>query len=237
MLYDAFFGRKTQTQIDIPQGYRRHGNWVPALGDLFPDFTIDSTAGRLTFHDWAEGSWTCLFALPGVFSPVCTTEIADLAFLSPDLERLGIKPLGLTRAMPAETECWIREIGELFGLPVPFPVCSDPDATLLRAAGMIHPAVNAAQPVRKTFVIDPALRIRMILEVPACIGRSGEELLRIVQALQTSDARGVMTPAGWENGDPVLLPPTPRTAEQTAHQDVRRWRRITDYLTVSLRDA
>jgi thioredoxin-dependent peroxiredoxin len=234
MPFDRFFGRTMPRQVDIPQACRRPGDGVPGLGDIFPDFTRDSTAGRLSFHAWAEGSWTCLFALPHVFSPVCATDIADLAFLHPDLERLGVRPLGLTRALPVETEAWVREIGALFGLPVRFPVCSDPDATLLRAAGMIDPAVRAAQPVRRTFILDPALRIRRILDLPAGVGRSGDALLRILQALQTADARGGRTPAGWEDRDPVLPPPA---AGQSARQDGRHGRRIPDDLAISLRDA
>ncbi|MCL4187662.1 MAG: redoxin domain-containing protein [Rhodobacteraceae bacterium] len=219
------------TRIALPVGYRRTARWVPRIGDEFPDFAADSTQGRLRFRAWARGAWVVFFAHPAAFTPVCTTEIAQFAMDAAEFAARGARLLAISRDPVAEASEWARQIGEDFAAPVGFPIVADPGGAIVEACGMIHGADEAPLPVRKTFVIDPAGRIRIIMEYPHCVGRSVAETLRVLDALQASDRHGLVAPADWRPGDPLLVP-AGESHDHAGDRLGRTVRRLRGYLGV-----
>ncbi|MBC7156299.1 MAG: redoxin domain-containing protein [Rhodobacteraceae bacterium] len=208
MTMQIFSGRgRNGESVNLPLSYRAHVKWLPHIGDIFPDFQAGTTEGPLHFHDWAEGHWCVLFSLPGAFTPVCTTEMAGLASAADEFAARDARLLGLSHDSITKLQAWNRDIRDLFGVDVGFPSVSDESGILSSAFGMIHPHQNVVCTIRKTFIIDPALRVRMILEYPTEVGRNTDELLRILDALRAAEELGVVTPADWEPGDDLLLMP------------------------------
>jgi thioredoxin-dependent peroxiredoxin len=203
-----FFGRgsrRSGATIDLPRGYRSRVRWVPRIGDTMPDFTAESTAGPIRFHRWAKGEWVYLFSHPAAFTPVCTTELAELAARAEDFADRGVRPLNLSRDPVEAQRAWAEDIAALYGVVPDFPMVSDPNGTITEACGMIHPQENASLTIRKAMIIDPALNIRMIFEYPMSVGRSVDEILRVIDALQATDAEGLAAPGGWHPGEPLLV--------------------------------
>lgn len=181
----------------------------PSLGDTAPAFTARTTMGERSLRDYLE-KWLVFFAHPADFTPVCTSEFVALARAHDRFASLGCELLGLSvDSLPAHL-AWILSIEKEYGIEVPFPVVEDPSMAIARAYGMIHPASQDSAAVRAVFFINPAGIIRAALWYPADVGRSVEEMLRLLQALQTAEARNVLTPEGWQPGDPTL-PPAPTT--------------------------
>lgn len=194
-----------QTEIVLPTGYRSVESWHPHLGDIFPDFCAQSSIGTLNFHEWAEGHWIYLFSHPAAFTPVCSTELADVASRAGELAARDVRAITLSRDRLEDQINWIKDLGELFGYPIEFPVISDPDGVIATACGMVHPHEDRLLTIRKAFIIDPSLRIRMIIEYPMSIGRDIEEILRVIDALKATDAENLASPGGWMPGDPLLV--------------------------------
>ncbi|MGF6859487.1 alkyl hydroperoxide reductase subunit AhpC [Rhodobacteraceae bacterium MBR-64] len=194
-----------QTEIVVPTGYRSVQRWHPHLGDIFPDFTAQSSIGTIDFHQWAEGHWVYLFSHPAAFTPVCSTELADVASRKEELAARNVRAITLSRDRLEDQAIWTEDLAELFGHPIDFPLISDPEGVIAGVCGMVHPHEDALLTVRKAFIIDPALRIRMIIEYPMSIGRDIEEVLRVIDALQATDAENLAAPAGWMPGDPLLV--------------------------------
>ncbi|MEQ8899798.1 MAG: redoxin domain-containing protein [Roseovarius sp.] len=192
----------------IPSAYRRSVKWLPRIGDTFPNFVADTTQGELDFWDWSENSWTFLFSHPAARTPVCTTELGAISGNKSDFNALGVKVLGLTGSTIEEQRDWHTEIEAFFDTDVWFPTAADPGGQLAALFGMRHDQEHKTWPIRKSFILDPQMRIRMIFEYPIFIGRSIEETLRVVEALQLRDRTGAATPADWQELDPVIIPDT-----------------------------
>lgn len=197
--------RRNTDKVRLPASYRRHVAWMPQIGDVFPDFTALTTHGEMEFFQWAEGSWTVLFSHPCAFTPVCSTEVAALAEASEDFARRGVKLLAFTMSPLMTQAAWHREVEALFGVSVDFPSVVDPDGELGRIFGMIHDK-EGVLPGRRTMLLDPSMRIRAILDYPVYVGRSTDELLRIVDAVQAQDRWGAQTPADWQEGEMLIVP-------------------------------
>jgi peroxiredoxin (alkyl hydroperoxide reductase subunit C) len=193
--------------ITVPLAYGAHTRWIPRLGDIFPNFTATGNTGVMRFHEWAEGSWTYFFSHPAAFTPVCTTEIADVASHAEELRRRGVKALNISVDGLDEQAAWIDDIERMFDVKVDFPLLSDPDGEIAKACDMVHPHEDGFLCVRKGFIIDPSLKIRMIFEYPMNVGRDFEEVLRIIDALQATEGTDLVAPGGWMPGDPLLLRP------------------------------
>lgn len=185
------------------------------LGMIAPDFEAKTTHGKLKLSDY-KGKWVVLFSHPGDFTPVCTTEFIALAEQAEVFRRRGVELIGLSVDSLSSHIAWVRDIEASFGVRIPFPVIADLDTTVARLYGMIHPQISHISPVRSLFVIDPNRVIRMIFFYPAGVGRSLDEILRIVDALQVVAREKVATPANWKPGEPVLVEP-PHT--QSAAED------------------
>ncbi len=177
------------------------------LGQIAPDFEQDSTHGRLRFHDWLAGSWAVLFSHPKNFTPVCTTELGEVARLRPEWDRRRVKTIGLSVDPVDAHHRWEDDIAETQGQRVDFPMIADRDGQVARLYGMIHDHSDPLLTVRSVFVIDPARKVRLVLTYPPSTGRNFAEVLRAIDSLQLTDARSVATPVNWEPGQRVVISP------------------------------
>lgn len=192
--------------VRLPPALRRTVRWLPRIGDIFPDFNVETTQGSLKFWEWAEGHWVHLFSHPAAKTPVCTSEIASVASYSAAWKAANVKNLALTGSTLDEQTQWHADIARLFNVKVDFPCAHDPDLKLSRLFGMMHEKESEAWPIRKSFLIDPSQHLRMIFEYPIFIGRRTGEVLRVVHALQLRDRTGAATPSDWEDGDITIIP-------------------------------
>ena len=178
------------------------------LNDIAPDFTQDSTEGRLNFYEWAGDSWVVLFSHPKDYTPVCTTELGVVAKLKPEFDRRSVKVIGLS-VDPADSHVgWSKDIEETQGAKLNFPLLADHDRKVSDLYGMIHPNASDTLTVRSVFVIDSNKKVRLTLTYPASTGRNFDELLRVIDSLQLTDKHKVATPANWKHGEDVIIVPS-----------------------------
>ncbi len=188
-------------------------NRLPLIGEPAPAFKAETTQGPITFPDDFRGKWVVFFSHPADFTPVCTTEFMTFAAMQPEFEKLNCKLLGLSIDSTYSHIAWLRTIKEkiefkgLKNVEVTFPVISDLTMEVSKLYGMLQPSASTTQAVRAVFVIDPTGIVRSILYYPLTNGRNVEEIKRLLIALQTSDAHKVATPANWQPGDDVIVPP------------------------------
>ena len=192
------------------------------LGDIAPDFTTDTSQGELSFHQWAGDSWVVLFSHPADFTPVCTTELGRVAQLKEEWAARGVKPIAVSVDSAEDHRTWIPDIDSYGSTQVNYPLIADPDRKVAEAFDMIHPGAGDTSSVRSVFVIDPAKKIRLSITYPKSVGRNFDEILRAVDALQTTDAQAVSTPVDWRQGDRVIVPPTVSTEDaRDKYKDVQ----------------
>jgi len=184
---------------------------LPRLNEPAPAFDALTTDGRRTLADY-RGKWLILFSHPADFTPVCTTEFIAFANRAGAFAELNTELLGLSIDSHYAHIAWMRSIKETFGIDIPFPIIADLDMKVAQAFGMIQPGASDTQAVRATFVIDPEGVLRAMVYYPMTNGRSVDEFLRLVKALQTSDGNKVATPENWQPGEDVIVP-TPQTAD------------------------
>jgi len=186
---------------------------LPLIGERAPSFKAETTQGPLTFPDDFKGKWVVFFSHPADFTPVCTTEFMTFASMQPEFERLNCKLLGLSIDSTYSHIAWLRTIREkieykgMKEVEVTFPVISDLTMDVARAFGMLQPAASSTQAVRAVFIIDPQAVVRAILYYPLSNGRNMAEIKRLLMAMQLSDQHKVATPANWQPGDDVIVPP------------------------------
>jgi alkyl hydroperoxide reductase subunit AhpC len=178
------------------------------LGQIAPDFEQDSTEGKIHFHDWLGSSWGVLFSHPKDFTPVCTTELGEVARLKPEWDKRGVKVLGLSVDSAGSHETWAADIHETQGHALNFPLLSDADKKVSTLYGMVHPEADPALTVRSVFVIDPNKKVRLTLTYPPSAGRNFDEVLRVIDSLQLTDRQKVATPANWRPGDKAIIVPS-----------------------------
>jgi peroxiredoxin (alkyl hydroperoxide reductase subunit C) len=179
---------------------------MPRINEPAPDFQARTTHGVKKLADY-RGKWLVLFSHPADFNPVCTTEFMAFAKRHADFQALNTELLGLSIDSYYSHVAWVRNIKEKFGVEIPFPIIEDLSMKVARAYGMIHPGAADTSAVRATFIIDPEGMLRAMVYYPMTNGRSINEFVRLVAALQTSDANKVATPEGWQPGDKVIVPP------------------------------
>ncbi len=178
------------------------------LGQVARDFEQDTTVGRIAFHQWLGDSWGVLFSHPKDFTPVCTTELGEVARLRPEFARRNVKVIGLSVDSLDHHARWNDDISEVTGHVVDFPMISDADRKVSTLYGMIHPEADANLTVRSVFVIDANKKVRLLLTYPPSAGRSFPEILRVIDSLQLTDAQKVATPVNWQPGDRVIIVPS-----------------------------
>ena len=183
------------------------------IGEKVPDFEAVTTDGPIKFSEWAKDSWTILFSHPADFTPVCTTEFMAFADIYPQLKERNVKLLGLSIDSIYSHIAWLNTIEEKLNKKIPFPIIEDLSMNVARKYGMIHPAQSNTAAVRAVFFIDPEFKLRALVYYPLSNGRNMDEIVRIIDAFQTSDKHKVATPANWRPGDAVIVPP-PKTKEE-----------------------
>ncbi|MFP5211923.1 MAG: peroxiredoxin, partial [Acidobacteriota bacterium] len=187
-----------------------------------------TTHGAVRLSEWAEGKWVILFSHPADFTPVCTTEFIEFARRYEEFEKRGVKIMGSSIDSNFSHIAWVRNIEEHFGVKIPFPVVADLDQKVARLYGMVHEPSAVTAAVRCVFFIDPQMRIRAMIYYPLNIGRSFEEILRVIDALQTADQFGVACPADWKPGDEVIVPP-PATVHEAEARVKAPGMKVTDW--------
>lgn len=211
-----------QTAIVQPQSTPQ----LPRLNDVAPAFEAKSTHGVIRLADFS-GQWVVLFSHPANFTPVCTTEFVEFANRAEEFKRLGVQLIGLSvDSVPAHI-AWVRNIEGNFKVKIEFPVIADLDTKVAQSYGLIHPNASETATVRAVFVIDPKGIVRTIVYYPLTTGRNIDELLRVIEALQTTDANQVSTPANWRPGEAVIVPP-PQTI-QDAEKRLQSEYEVTDW--------
>ena len=196
---------------------------LPQLNELAPNFDVLTTDGRRRLADYAE-KWLVLFSHPADFTPVCTTEFMAFAVNAQKFEHLNCELLGLSIDSHYAHIAWKRNIEDNFGIHIPFPIAADIDMKMAKSYGMIHNSASETTTVRAVFIIDPRSKLRAMIYYPMTNGRSVQEILRVLTAMQISDENGIATPEGWKPGDNVIVsaPVTSKAAasrEQMAKAD------------------
>lgn len=199
------------------------------LGQTAPDFEQQSTQGPIRFHEWLGSSWGILFSHPKDFTPVCTTELGEVARLKPEWDKRGVKPLGLSVDPVESHHGWEADIAETQGHAVNFPMLADADKKVSVLYGMIHPEADPTLTVRSVYVIDARKKVRLILTYPPSTGRNFAEILRAIDSLQLTDTAKVATPVNWTPGDPAIIPPKLSAADAKA-QFPQGWKEVKPYL-------
>jgi peroxiredoxin 2/4 len=194
-------------------------NKIPLIGSEAPSFKARSTNGEITFPENFGDSWKILFSHPQDFTPVCTSELLEMAFLQSDFEKLGVKVAVISVDKLDTHHSWKAHLEDMDyksrgKQKISFPIIEDPKAMVSEQYGMLHEQAGTSRDIRGVFIIDPRNIIRSVNFYPMEVGRNMEEIKRLVVALQLSDKENVITPANWKNGEDVLIPHFPYTAEQ-----------------------
>jgi len=177
------------------------------LGDIAPDFTADTTEGKIDFYQWKGNSWAVLFSHPKDFTPVCTTELGALAKLKSDFDKRNTKVIGLSVDPVDSHQRWAGDIKDVTGAALNYPLIADPDRKIAQLYDMIHPNASETVTVRSVFIVGPDNKIKLTLTYPQSTGRNFAELLRVIDSLQLTANYSVSTPADWKPGEDVIIVP------------------------------
>lgn len=183
------------------------------LGDTAPDFTAETTEGKINFYEFLGDSWGVLFSHPADYTPVCTTELGRTAALKKEFEKRGVKVLAVSVDPLDKHFGWRNDINETQHVNVEFPIIADEDRTVATLYSMIHPNASATATVRSLFVIGPDKKIKLIILYPASTGRNFNEVLRVIDSLQLTANQSVSTPADWNSGEDVIISPAISTED------------------------
>jgi len=177
------------------------------LGDEAPDFTAETTEGKVNLYEYLGNGWGVLFSHPKDFTPVCTTELGAVAKLKGEFAKRNAKVIAVS-VDPIESHTgWVKDINDTQGTTVNFPLIADPDRTVSDLYGMIHPNASDTVTVRNVFVIGPDKKVKLIIVYPQSTGRNFQEILRVLDSLQLTANYSVSTPADWKDGEDVIIVP------------------------------
>jgi alkyl hydroperoxide reductase subunit AhpC len=199
------------------------------LGDEAPDFTAVTTHGPISFHDWLGTSWGVLFSHPKDFTPVCTTELGELARVKREFDNRNVKVIGLSVDPLDAHERWSADIEETQGHAPNYPLIADEDRRVSDLYGMIHPNASDTTTVRSVFVIGPDKKVKLTLTYPQSTGRNFDEVLRVIDSLQLTAEHKVSTPVNWQRGDDVIIIPAV-SDEEARERFPDGWRTVKPYL-------
>ena len=188
-----------------------------SIGSTAPDFTADTTQGKISFHDWIGDGWAILFSHPKAFTPVCTTELGYMAGLKDEFAKRNTKILGLSVDTSDDNKRWLPDIEEVSGNKVEYPIIGDSDLNVAKLYNMLpadesgtsegRTAANNAT-VRTVYIIGPDKKIRAMLLYPMSNGRNFDEIVRLLDSIQLSESKGIATPVNWKPGENVIIPPS-----------------------------
>lgn len=183
------------------------------LGDTAPDFTAETTEGKINFYEFLGNSWGVLFSHPADFTPVCTTELGRTAALKKEFEKRNVKVLAVSVDPLDKHNSWKNDINETQNVTVDFPIIADEDKTVANLYGMMHPNASATATVRSLFIIGPDKKIKLMIVYPASTGRNFNEVLRVIDSLQLTADQGLTTPADWVPGEDLIVSPSISTED------------------------
>jgi alkyl hydroperoxide reductase subunit AhpC len=184
------------------------------IGDIAPNFEAQTTAGRVSFHEWLGDSWGVLFSHPKDFTPVCTTELGYMAKIKHEFDERNVKIMGISVDSVDDHQRWKKDIEETQGASVTYPMIGDSEMTVAKLYGMIHPNAGGAAAtrtaadnatVRTVFVVGPDKKIKLMLTYPMSTGRNFDEVLRVIDSMQLTARHAVATPVNWRRGDDVII--------------------------------
>ena len=178
------------------------------LGDVVPDFTAETTEGPISFHSWLGDSWGILFSHPKNFTPVCTTELGQVAHLKGEFDKRGVKVIGLSVDAVENHPAWVQDIKDATGATLNFPLIADADRKVSTLYDLIHPNASDTATVRSVFIIGPDKKLKLSITYPASTGRNFQEILRVIDSLQLTARHSVATPVDWKPGDDVIIVPS-----------------------------
>ncbi len=194
-------------------------NVIPRIGDQAPDFTAVTTKGTIKFSDYAKDKWIVLFSHPADFTPVCTTEMSGFAERKGEFDALNTELMGLSIDSIHAHLAWVNNVRKNTGVYFDFPIIADIDMKVSKLYGMLQPNESETAAVRAVFFIDPSKKIRLIMYYPLNVGRNMDEILRVLEGLQISDANKVALPLNWTKGDRVIVPPPSNLEEMQERID------------------
>jgi alkyl hydroperoxide reductase subunit AhpC len=209
------------------------------IGDTAPDFDADTTEGTIRFHDWMGDSWAVLFSHPKDFTPVCTTELGQLAKMKPDFDRRGVKVIGLSVDAVTNHEAWAQDIEDTQGARPNYPIIGDTDLAVSKLYGMLpastsgdfeHRTPADNQTVRNVFVVGPDKKVKLVLVYPMTTGRNFDEVLRVIDSLQLTAKHRVATPVNWQPGEDVIIAGSVSNDEAT--QIFGTWKEPKPYIRI-----
>ena len=202
------------------------------LGDEAPNFSAETTEGRINFHEWLGSSWGVLFSHPADFTPVCTTELGAVADIKRDFDKRNVKVIAVSVDPLESHRGWIEDINETQRTTMNFPIIADPDRKVASLYDMIHPNADDKMTVRSVFIIGPDKKIKLTITYPASTGRNFDEILRVIDSLQLTAKHKVSTPANWQDGEDCIIVPAVADEEIPAlfpkgHREIKPYLRYT----------
>ena len=209
------------------------------IGDTAPDFEVETTEGRIRFHDWIGDAWAVLFSHPKDFTPVCTTELGYMAKIKPEFDRRGVKIVGLSVDSTGDHEAWARDIEETQGVAPNYPIIGDADFHVSKLYGMLPAETDGEaadrtaadnQTVRNVFVVGPDKKVKLILVYPMTTGRNFDEVLRVIDSLQLTARHKVSTPVNWRQGEDVIIAGS--VSNDEAKEIFGEWREPKPYIRI-----
>ena len=208
------------------------------IGEEVPNFTAETTEGKINFHEWLGSGWAILFSHPKDFTPVCTTELGYMAGLKPEFEKRNCKVMGLSIDSVSDHQKWSKDIEETQGHAVNFPIVGDFDLKVAKLFDMIHPSASGTaegrtaadnSTVRSVFIVGPDKKIKLMLTYPMTTGRNFDEVLRVLDSMQLTAKHQVATPVNWKQGDDVII--VPAVSNEAAKEKYPGgWKTVKPYL-------
>jgi len=202
------------------------------IGSIAPDFTQESTEGKIEFHKWIGNQWAILFSHPKDFTPVCTTELGRVAKLKGEFEKRNCKIVAVSVDDVESHNKWIKDIEETQGAKMNFPILGDADRKVSTLYDMIHPEANDTLTVRTVFVIDPNKKVRLTITYPASTGRNFDEILRVLDSIQLTDKHSVATPVDWKKGEDCIIVPSLTDPKVLNEKFPKGWKEVRPYLRI-----
>jgi len=199
---------------------------MPRIGDPAPDFKAITTQGEISFHEWQGDKWAILFSHPADFTPVCSTELTEFAKRNAEFAKRNTKLIGLSIDSIHSHLAWRENLRQIFDVEIPYPMIADIDMKVASLYGMLHPGASATATVRAVFLIDPKHVVRALVYYPLNVGRNVDEVVRLLDGLQTTDKHACATPVNWKPGEKVIVPPPKSEAdvkERASHKEYERF--------------
>jgi alkyl hydroperoxide reductase subunit AhpC len=203
------------------------------LGDLAPDFTQDSTDGEINFYKYLGDSWGVLFSHPKDFTPVCTTELGEVAKLKSEFEKRNVKVVGLSVDATDSHKDWVKDINETQNTTINFPIVADSDRKVASLYDMVHPGEDDTATVRSVFVVKPDKTVALTITYPASTGRNFDEILRVIDSLQLTKEYSVATPVNWKDGEDVVIAPAIQDMDELKQKFPKGYKVIRPYLRMT----